>query len=252
MFRHPVSIICFISLAACGGSSSSFTTDPIAAAGFATASSQVQGGESFEVQEVSRILGSTDGELSFATQPITYVISDDGSAVTITIDGTTYTLPFAPSNGRYLFEDPDGSLAARLLGDRVPEVEIVDITAIRDGTLNDGKIAIGFDTNPATVAAQTGNATFGGQIFVTIRNGFEDGAGEGLVTLQVDFDANTIGGNFNVIDSGDIDSELTIPSSTFTLHCAAVTSPARLKTRPTPGGFLAMRRSPLAVKSLPP
>ena len=212
MFNRIFAALGLLGVAACGGSSSGGagssgpTVDPVSPAGFATASSAVTGGDTFQLQDAYRLLGDDEGNIVIDQQDVSYSISPDASTVTLVVEGETYVLD-AGFTG-YEFSDGSTFITATRIFAPTPEAEIVDVFAVVDNELNDSSFVIGFDTAPAAVSARTGTAEMNGEAFLTAREGFELTAVDGTVTLNVDFDDNSIGGDINFFD-GSLELERT-------------------------------------------
>ena len=219
MYPRVFATLGLLGLAACGGSSTNgpvTTVDPVSPSGFATANSIVTGGSSFDVQNAFRLLGDPNGNIVIDGQDLEYIISDDGSTVTVVVAGETYVLE--QSFNGYTFSDGSTFVNASRIFAPIPEAEIVDVFAVVDNNLNDATFVIGFDTDPAEVAALSGTAQMNGEIFVTARNDFDVANGEGDVTIDVNFNTDTISGDFNIRDSDDGVFEFAIPTSSFALE----------------------------------
>lgn len=209
-----------ISLAACGGSGSNAydgpTIVPFAASGFATEDSRVQGTETYDVQVQQRIISNDNGVLNLDRQDIVYAIASDGLSVDVTIEGETYTVDYV-GDGLYAFNDGSARVQARIIRDEQVAAAI-SVFSVVDGQLNSSNIVIGHDTDPDTIVNLSGGAELTGQIYLEARNGYFDGYGLGDVTLDVDFDAATIGGEFDITNVDDTVSEITIPQSSYRLE----------------------------------
>lgn len=219
MYRPFFATCALAALAACGGGATSNVV-PLSDSGFASADSEIVRGDSFTIPNAVRMIGDGD-VLSLAEQDVTFDILAGTDDVAITIDGVTYRLP---SVGGGVFEliDGDDIVVVARLGDPLPEAEIIEVFSVIDNRLNASNVVIGFDTDPAEVAARAGTATLTGQIFVTARNGFNDGFGAGDVSLTADFDRNRVSGTFNVSDL-DLDaSDFAIPDAAFTLNSTPI------------------------------
>lgn len=226
MLNRAIATIGLLGVAACGGSGGSGNptptvepapvVDPISNSGFATASSAVVTGESFDAQNTFRLLGDSVGNIVIDQQDVEYSIAEDGSNVTVVVAGETYVL--TPTLSGYGLVDGSNQITATRIYAPTPAAEIVDVFAVIDNELNDGSFVIGFDTDPAQVAAQTGTAQMQGEIFVTARNGFGRAFGAGDVTLDVNFNDNTVSGDFNIQDDSDFNSTFSIPTTSFELE----------------------------------
>lgn len=220
MYQRIFAALGLVGVAACGGSSSggatSPTVDPVAASGFASASTAVTGGSSFDVQNARRLLGDDQGNIVIDRQDIEYRIAPDAQTVTVVVAGETYVLNATFAG--YEYSAPGEIVQAFRIYAPTDDAEIVDVFAVIDGELNDGDFVIGFDTDPAQVAARSGTASLDGRIFVTARNGFDRAFADGDLTLDVNFDANTISGDATVVDTNDLNSSFSIPTTTFSLE----------------------------------
>lgn len=230
MLNRAIATLGLLGVAACGGSGGSGgttspvepapATDPISDSGFATASSAVVTGESFDAQSTFRLLGDSNGNIVVDEQDVEYTISQDGSTVTVVLEGETYVLTQTVSG--YSFAETGTQISATRIYAPTPVAEIVDVLAVIDNELNDASFVIGFDTNPTQVAAQTGTAQMQGEIFVTARNGFDRAFGSGDITLDVDFNEDTLSGDFTLQDDFDFNSSFAIPTSSYELEETAI------------------------------
>lgn len=224
MFKKPALAIGIITLSACGGSGPSYNGPavmPVSAAGFATADSVVGRGAEFNVPNAVRFAGNSSESLTIETQPLNFTIAEDGSNVTATIDGVTYVVP--PSGGKYVYENGDDTIAINRVNYDLAEAEIVDVFSFINGTLNSSLLVIGYDTNPIQVAAASGTATMNGEVSITARQGFAlvNGA-DGPVVLNVDFDQNTISGEFDLSDDNFGENSLEILDSSYALEESSI------------------------------
>jgi len=198
-----------LTLSACGGSSG---VTPISQDGFATAGERIGGGDTFTIPNAFRLISDGSDVIIRDQQDVQIAIGDDGSTVDVTLAGDTYTLASIPDG--YEFYDGENLVLLRREFAPVPEAEIVLLYGIlNEDNLNASLLTFGFDTDPAEVASASGQAVMQGEILIAARQGFTDSFGSGPVTLNVDFDANTIGGNFTIFDGGN--SEAVLPTVTF-------------------------------------
>lgn len=215
MFYRSIPTLALVGLTACGGTSSDApVVVPISSDGFATDTSQISGGDSFAVPNARRILETETGVLSAGTQDIALSIDSDGEKATVVIAGEPYVLDWQ-NNGFFALQDSTNIVEVFPLGDRYDEAEIVEVFAIIDDKLSTSHIVIGFDTDPVEVSAVSGTAEMNGQIFMTARNGFNDGFGGGPATLNVDFDAMTISGDFTLINRDLTNSDFAVPTTSY-------------------------------------
>ena len=223
MIYRSISFVSLMTLAACGGSSSTGpTVVPVSASGFATAESLVGRGDVFEVDQALRTLEIEDGVYVIDRQDIGFEIADDGSEVRVTIAGETYVT--VPRGSDYAYEDDNDFIFIQRIDTRVDEAEIVEVFALLDDNLNSSLIVIGDDTNPTEVAALNGGASFEGSIYVDGRNELGDGFASGAIELDVNFDSNTVAGGFNLEDSGSSSAEFIIPTSAYDLDRTEITA----------------------------
>lgn len=215
--------ICLITLSACGGSGGGPSVIPVSSAGFAEDGSRITSGDSFEVQGALRILGSTEGVLNFDAQDVKFSIDSSGNKVTVVIAGEPYILD-VQDGGYYALENSDDIVEVTRLGDQYDEAEIVEVFSVVDDQLNTSSFVIGFDTDPAQVAAASGRAEMNGTIFVTARNGYNDGFGVGDATLNVDFENTSVSGDFTLINRDLNASDFAIPETSFAFEPAPITA----------------------------
>jgi len=203
-------------LASCGGTSTPVT---LSDAGYANAGDAVVGGTSYTIRQVPRVVG-TSQDRTIEAQDIAYKIARDGDSIEITLDGTSYTLPTAIPTYGYAIQDGPLLIAVNRVSTISPVAEALTIFSYNEETdvLNDGDLIIGLDTNPATLAQEDGSATFTGELFVTLRNGDDQGFGQGDASLSVNFDTSQIAGTFTTTDSGFSNTQLTVPDATFALE----------------------------------
>lgn len=209
-------------LAACGGAK----TSPLSASGYAQAGDTVTGGTAFSLPGAVRITGPS-GERVFTAQDVDVAIANDGSSVTIDIDGESYTLN-SSTPGRYSLYD--GDLEA-IYARRIAISPVVDAAElfIYDGDsteLNSAYVVIGFDTDPDTIAAFSNTATFTGDMEVVLRNNNDDAFGDGSVLMVADFDDDTVSGSFSLSDAGGSISEFEVPTTTFVMQEASISGNA--------------------------
>ena len=205
---------------ACGGSGTP-SVQPLSASGFATANSEIARGASFTVPRAIRILG--DGEnLTLTEQDIRFDILDGTTDVAVTIEGETYRLPLV-SNGAFELVDGDNIVVVARRGEPRPEAEILEVFAVVDDRLNASNIVIGFDTDPAEVAARGGAASMTGTVIITARNGFNDGFGDGEFRLTADFNRDSVSGSFDLGNLALPASDFTVPDTSFRLRSAPIT-----------------------------
>ena len=216
MFYRTISLTSLITLAACGGSSSSGPTIvPVSASGFATAGAAVTTGDSFAVQNAFRAVQSDDGTFVLDSQDVDYSISTDGTEVAVTVAGVDYVTTFI--NGRYQFIDGDDFVTIFRVDAQVAEAELVEVLSFIDGNTNSSLVVIGEDTNPSEVASLTGSASLTGEIFVDARNQNGAGFASGPIELNVDFSDSSVSGEFSLTDNGFSVANFAIPTSSFDL-----------------------------------
>lgn len=221
MLNRVLATLGLLGVAACGGSSSSGpTVVPVSATGFATANSAVTGGDSFEVDLAIRTLEAGDGTYVIDRQDISYSISADAQQVTLTIAGEDYITTF--NGNTYVYNENGNFVSAQIIDGRVPEAVLVEVFALIDEQLNSSLLVIGDDTNPTEIAALSGTATMNGTIFIDARNESGDGFASGPLELNVDFNANSVSGDFSLEDDGFSAAEFTIPSSSFSLNATEI------------------------------
>ena len=241
-------------LTACGSSGSATdTTVPVsqASTGFAVAGQAARGGVTFTKRGMASYFETGDfsgfvaagpfsteeieytvDSFALASNDITVAVSDDEEEVIFTIDGATYTLaryvdPEEPDDLIYVFADENGYAGVKF----VAISDFVDIF-IADVTLTDQTTLVldvmGFDTDPSVIAAESGTATYLGQVSFTgerlstvdpdnpDEGGFDGISGE--LTLTADFGASNISGSA-VLENGSDETPLV---ETVTFQDAAI------------------------------
>ncbi len=247
-------LVSISALTACGSSGSGTdTTVPVAQAstGFAMAGQTERGGVTFtkrgmasyfETGDFSGFVAAgpfSDEEIDYtvdsfalASNDITVAISDDEEEVIFTIDGATYTLaryidPEEPDDILYIFADDNGYAGIQFIAIS----DFVDIF-VADVTLTDETTFVldvmGFDTDPSIIAAESGTATYLGEVSIigerlstvdpdsTDVAGFDEISGE--LTLTADFGASNISGSA-ILENGADDMPLV---ETVTFENAAI------------------------------
>jgi hypothetical protein len=211
------SISILVALAACGGGGSdggsnggggSASSTPQAATGFAQPTDQIRTNVLFSQPDGS-LMNRTDDVVTTDAMPLTVRLSGGGQTqIYFRLDGTEYFAQTASGGDNYFLEQtvngqrtqttfnrqlttPSGVVEGGYLVVRFPDTPDLDIIA--------GHIVYGFDTDPATIAAETGSATYTGSIRA---NGYQGGnvsSASGTITLNATFDStDTVSGNFNL------------------------------------------------------
>lgn len=226
MLLRTLTALSLLALAACGGSGGP-TIQPVASSGFASASDVIGRGDVFVVRNANFATSDvTDGNLvenqRLTTSDISMSIAEDGSSVTLVVEGETYTLLPNPTSLDY--STADGTPSGYLLRIFRPttHVETIFFAADRDDRLRSGFFIAGFDTDPSVVAAQTGRATLNGEIDVLVKFNGRTGFGRGPGEIIVSFDADTLSGSFD-LESASTPTQLRFPTSTLTLEQTRIT-----------------------------
>ncbi len=207
----PVFVGAFLFLSACLG-----TSGPTVR--YAQPGDVIQGGSSFATQDAKRFV-IVNGTASLKDQTFEMSISDDGQTVYVTQNHKTFTL-VNDGTGRYR---GDNALYFRqIVGSDV--VETIFFSETTSGYYNGGHVVIGYQTDPAQVAARTGSASYSGQTFLTARTFALDGFADGNVFLTANFDTGSITGLMNITDSGDANADFVVPTTIVTINPSAVSN----------------------------
>ena len=220
MFRILLAGVSVLAVSACGGTTTNAV--PLAEGGFATADSEIVFGDSFTLPGVTRLVGDEDGNLSSEEQEIVFNILSEGEGVEVVLDGITYQLDTVNSD-EFAYREGDDRVLLFRIGQVFDEAEIIEIFSVINDELNASMAVFGYDTDPAEVAARGGTAEMTGEIFVTVRNGFDNGFADGTVQITADFDANTISGNFDLTNRPSDTAEFTVPDLSFAMDSAEIT-----------------------------
>lgn len=128
--------------------------------------------------------------------------------ITVMLEGETYVLERDPNNTTFAsFREDDVTIQLRTVVVASDYAFGLSLFGLDGDTLNSGRFVAGYDTNPADLARVAGTADFNGGMAVALRNGFDLAAGNGDITLTVDFDANTISGTGTLIDLNDANAD---------------------------------------------
>jgi len=207
MNYKPLLFCPVIALSACGGGTTSYSTEPFSSLGFADAQLERTDTFTLTIPASKRILRTEGQNTRFEDQDIVITVATDDTSpsgsffnvLSVTLNGVTYDVTPDPNDEfEFNFEDTDNRL----------NIEIREITggavgyeifAVLNGELNSAVLITGFDTNPATIDARTGSAIYEGVIDAVLRrNDYGDAFGEGNFTLTADFSRDQISGSGTV------------------------------------------------------
>ena len=221
-----VAIPCLL-LAGCGGgttgteSAAPGKTTNQASTGFATSTSNVVNASAGTKHVSRQQLMSVDLEgsrgFSIVNRDIEIEATGDPNRINVKIDGVTFEM--TSTDGETFTDTASGKTALFLSEEvlsaiRVGVIGVVDAgSTIEHATMGEiGIVAYGFNTDPMTLAARTGDATYrGGAGFVAAASEVNVAVGDGAITLNADFADRRIGGtmDMNVFD-GVTNNSMTI------------------------------------------
>ena len=216
------SMMILLALAACGGGGGGtggggVTVTPQASTGFAQSGDAIRGNVTFTPNNAGRLV-KTNGTLSPGSIPIEVRFLSTGvrnnntttfpeGTIRVVIDGQTKSLLRNSSTSNFYVSYTGGTLDYDARYEVTGEVDNADGTIVQAGLLefinsasvsSSGHIVFGFDTNPTTIAAETGTATYTGTIRANGYQGNNVSSASGNVTLNADFTGDTVSGNFNL------------------------------------------------------
>ncbi len=209
--RSMIVILLSLGLGACGGGGGGgggngsggggANVTPTASTGFATSASTFDSNVTF-VPDSENITARTTGGSSASERPanIELRFTDNGDDLAMIILGRQYNLT---ENGasRYTGPGPTPSSTIDLFIERTSTNGDAKLARARSPSEIFGKdiyFAYGFDTNPDTVSAETGTATYTGVIEAIAVQGPAGRYAGGNITLNVDFTDGDVSGNFNL------------------------------------------------------
>ena len=231
-------LVALAALAGCGGSNpffvveEPFTLGPepagpgLSSTGYAQAGDQVASNTDVLAPN-TKFIRQTSSGLSTRTEDIRVTISPNANQVYLTIGGVSELLTL--DGAVYVSTDNQTQLDREFFfktGD-ARAVQTISILDVNGTTLDTAFLAIGYDTDPTEVNAQTGSATYraGLDLYFATPSGaalLGDDSGQ----IQVNFDANTISGTFNVTPASldlNIGAPLiTIPEATVTFNSGGI------------------------------
>lgn len=191
-------------LLSCGGSSSDIapnTVPAFASTGYAKPGDRILLGDTFILNDVPRIVGTTDGQIAFVEQDIQITIPSNTETVRITIDGQTFDVPSI--NGQ-LYRIDDGDTLLRFYPKRFAVYQSVynssELTLIQGNNLSTADIGFGYNISAQDLTAISGTAEYEASLGLTAYDGSNFGEAGGAGTLSVNFDSGEITGDFTVRD----------------------------------------------------
>ncbi len=214
MFYKSMLICPVIALAACGGSGSSFVTQPLFNAGFAGQDIDVDRIE-FTLPKTMRILADGGSNMRFERQDVKVRFSEVAGQELLTLElgGETYTLAEDPNDPTEYNFDQDGQFVETEIFVSADSVVLSELFAsLRqdngDFNLNDAWVIIGRDTDPEQIRDLSGTATYNGVMDATLRRNNYDGAfGDGTFSLTANFSNGSISGTGEFVDRGSANAD---------------------------------------------
>jgi hypothetical protein len=203
-------------LAACAGApATDQATRSQASTGYATGPDDDPAAVTFTVTDTPFLMLS-ETDISQSQQNLTVELSEDGSTLTLVVDGEQIILN---RNADDLFVAP-GAIPRAAVSIQEPSadrpVSIYFVTLnLGNEQVSAGSFAVGFDTDPNTVAATTGQVNYAGVAVLNAAQIQDGGAEQTVITgtfdLNADFDSpQTVSGSMSFDAVTDVD-ELQFP-----------------------------------------
>ncbi len=203
-----------LTLSACGGAGDGDdVTRAQASTGFATGPGDDPRDVTFNAVNTP-VITLSGSEVSSALQTVAVRLSADGQTLFLEANGAQFELARqVDDEGDIVYGDvdADGAIASIVEQSAVLPVNIYTIGVNNgSGQAAVGIVPVGFDTDPATVAATGGSVEYtGGALMIAAQNqngAIESTTLDGAFSLTADFDsARSVSGNiaFNATDPGD-------------------------------------------------
>ncbi len=195
-------LMCAAMLAGC---SSSTPPTPIAASGFAQSGDEVAARITFNVPQTSAFV-LQDEKGALINQDVSLRINAQGRPMVV-IDGQRFVLN-SEGNGIYSTTENDTNVLWLRISQTDPNaVELIYLSFATEDSFNAGYVPFGFDTNPTTVAAETGSAVYTGPASLSLRQVIDgrlaSGFSNGTARITADFDGGAVNGSIRFDDPAD-------------------------------------------------